>query len=72
MTDNPSMDHAIDRAAHTVRVHCAIAWPEGNRCLNCHRPHPCPTRESAVSVLLMAGWDHTKIVALDTRTSAWS
>lgn len=55
-----------------IRVHCAIAWPEGARCLNCAKPHPCEIYEWGESVLYRIGWTAEQIDALDTRTGAWS
>lgn len=75
MPDNNSwrVDQATERAAAlAVRVHCAISWPTGARCLNCHRPHQCPTNQWGWSVLTAAGWAEEDILALDARTGVWS
>ncbi|MEU8075153.1 hypothetical protein AB0B31_06860 [Catellatospora citrea] len=59
-------------AAHAVRTHCAIDYPNGPRCLNCHARFPCDTHVAAVELLLDAGWDDDAIMALDARTGPWS
>jgi len=58
-------------AAHAVRTHCVIEYPNGPRCLNCHAKFPCNTRIAAVEFLLDSGWDDEAITGLDTRTGPW-
>jgi len=58
-------------AAHVVRTHCAIEYPNGPQCLNCHAKFPCDMRAAAVDFLLDAGWDDAAIMALDVRTGPW-
>lgn len=55
-----------------IRVHCAIGWPEGARCLNCAKPHPCEIYQWGEALLYRVGWNSEQIDALDTRTGAWS
>ncbi len=62
----------IGLAARAVAVHCAVAWPDGLRCLNCGFAHPCPTRSWGLRVLEAAGWSQAKIAALDHRSGPWS
>jgi hypothetical protein len=66
------VDSRLFYAKHVVRVHCPIAWPEGDRCLNCHQRFPCSTYGWAVEVLADAGWSAAAIEALDVRTGPWS
>lgn len=61
-----------DLAEYAIRTHCPIDWPEGRRCLNCHRQHPCPVYERAHGVLTAAGWSEDEISKLDIRTGPWS
>ncbi|HCT75233.1 MAG TPA: hypothetical protein DGG94_01225 [Micromonosporaceae bacterium] len=55
-----------------VRVHCAISYPDGDRCLNCGPVHPCETYEWGRGLLLSAGYTDGQIRELDTRTGPWS
>lgn len=59
-------------AERLVRVHCPIAWPGANRCLNCHGLFPCRSYEWGFAVLSDAGWSEDQILKLDTRTGPWS
>lgn len=59
-------------AQRAVRVHCAIAWPEGLRCNNCRAPFPCHVHQWGVEVLTRAGWSAEQIAALDARKGPWS
>ncbi|MFC7247002.1 hypothetical protein ACFQO7_31375 [Catellatospora aurea] len=58
-------------AAHAVRTHCAIDYPNGSRCLNCHARYPCDIRLAAVEILVAAAWQDEAIMALDARTGPW-
>lgn len=62
----------VSMAQHVIRVHCAIEWPDGLRCLNCHQPYPCQANPWATSQLHASGWTTDQIEALDIRTGPWS
>ena len=61
----------IEAAVHLVRTHCAIAYPDGRRCLNCHARFPCPAAELGADLLLQAGWTGEQILAIDVRSGPW-
>jgi hypothetical protein len=62
----------LDLAMLAVRTHCAISWPSGAFCLNCHQRFPCHTHNWASTVLCDAGWTNEAIGKLDSRTGPWS
>lgn len=68
----PPTTSEISFAEHLIRTHCAIEWPEGRLCNNCHRRFPCQTNQWAVAVLMAAGRSEDEILRLDTRTGPWS
>jgi len=65
-------DLDVGLAARAVAVHCAVAWPDGLRCLNCGYAHPCATHWWGLWVLKAAGWSRVQIMALDHRSGPWS
>jgi hypothetical protein len=73
-TERPADTVAEDLglAERAVRVHCSIAWPEGARCINCHRPHPCPVYSWGHAKLLACGRTEAEVAGLDRRMGAWS
>jgi hypothetical protein len=66
------VDGRLVAAMQIARVHCPIAWPQGDRCLNCHQHFPCSAFGWAFDVLADAGWNAEQIKALDVRTGPWS
>jgi hypothetical protein len=68
----PPATEDLQFAQLAVRTHCAIEWPEGHRCLNCAKPHPCEINSWGMSTLSRAGWTAEQIAALDRRAGAWS
>lgn len=66
------IDARAAAAKQVARVHCPIAWPQGNRCLNCHQLFPCTAFGWAFDVLADAGWSAEQIKALDVRKGPWS
>jgi hypothetical protein len=62
----------IQLAQQAIRVHCAMSWPHGLLCNNCHAPFPCQVHQWGRDVLEHAGWNDEHITALDQRTGPWS
>lgn len=65
-------DRDIAIAKWILRTHCPIAWPEGDRCLNCAESHPCRSHQWGRKVLGEAAWTEADIASLDARSGAWS
>lgn len=70
--ETPPDELDIDLAQRAVQIHCAVNWPSGLRCNNCHGPFPCVTHQWGVQELQHAGWSEERIALLDRRIGPWS